>query len=176
MSVPKLEFRYRGRPVSYDEIAKDIRDSHADSKIYFGCDSVRKEVKGTKFAHYSTVVCIHRSTGGGVMRGCKVYDAYVKLPDYGKVIKSGKIANLKARMLQEVAFTLEAYDALQDAVADREWEIHVDINSKDDCESHVALADAKGYVMGMTGKEPRFKPHGLAASFAADAAAHGVLH
>lgn len=168
MNVPKMDF-------DYAEIKRFIRNSHPDSRVYIGCDSVRKDVRGKAFAVYSTVVCVHKSEGGGVMRGCKVFHSTVKLPDYGKVIKSGKMANLKARMLQEVAFTLEVFDGIQDVLEDRDWEIHVDINSKPDCESHVALADAKGYVMGVTGKEPKFKPHGLAASFAADAAAHGWL-
>ena len=176
MKVPALEFHYRGEPRSYEQIMQEIRELHPESRVYIGCDSVRKEVNGKGRAVYSTVIALHRSTGDGVFRGCKVFDAMVKLPDYGKVIRSGKIANLKTRMLQEVTFTLEAFDGIKDALEDIEWEIHVDINSKADCESHVALADAKGYIMGVTGQEPRFKPHGLAASFAADAAAHGTLH
>ncbi len=176
MNVPALAFRYRGTPVSYEELAQEIRDSHPDSKVYFGCDSVRKEAHGKASAVYSTVVCLHRATGGGVYRGCKVWDAMVRLPDYGKVIKSGKLANLRQRMLQEVTFTLEAYDNLQDAIADRHWEIHIDINSDKNAESHQAYNDAMGYVIGVTGQKPRFKPDGPAASFAADAAAHGTLH
>ena len=176
MQVPTLEFQYRGRPVSYETIKGEIRDMHPDSRVYFGCDSVRKEVRGKAFAVYSTVVVLHRSTGDGVFRGCKVFDATVRLPDYGKVIRSGKMANLRARMMQEVSFTLEAFDQLQDVLEDRVWEIHIDINSDENAESHAAYNDAMGYVIGVTGQKPRFKPDGPAASFAADAAAHGSLH
>ena len=176
MNVPALAFHYRGTPVSYEDMMKEIRESHPDSKIYFGCDSVRKEVKGKASAVYSTVICLHKATGGGVTRGCKVWDATVRLPDYGKVIKSGKLANLRQRMLQEVSFTLEAYDKIQDVLVDRRWEIHIDINSDESAESHTAYNDAMGYVIGVTGQRPRFKPDGPAASFAADAAAHGTLH
>jgi len=169
MTVPSMD-------LDYDCIREFIRNSHPESVIMIGCDSVRKQAKGKAWAVYSTVVVIRKSSGAGVYHGCKVFDATVRLADYGRVIKSGKMANLKARMMQEVAFALEAFGNLQGVLEGRIWEIHVDINSRPECESHVALADAKGYVMGVTGKEPQFKPYGLAASFAADAAAHGLLH
>lgn len=160
----------------YAEIKRFIRNQHPDSRVYLGCDSVRNEVRGKTFAVYSTVVVVHKAEGGGIMRGCKVFTSTVRLPDYGKVIRSGKMANLKARMMQEVAFTLEAFDGLMDVLEDRHWEIHVDINSDENAESHVAYNDARGYVLGVTGKEPKMKPDGPAASFAADAAAHGWIN
>jgi len=163
------------REFDYDAIKEFIRGSHPESIIMIGCDSVRKDVNGKAFATYATVVCVRKSSGAGVYHGSKLFSSLVKMPDYGKVIKSGKIANLKVRMMQEVTFALEAFGNLQDVLEDRIWEIHVDINSRSDCESHVALNDAKGYVMGVTGQEPMFKPIGLAASFAADAVAHGLI-
>ena len=51
----------------------------------------------------------------------------------------------------------------------------MDIASDPKWESNVAMADAKGYVMGVTGRVPEFKPYALAASFAADLYAHGGL-
>jgi predicted RNase H-related nuclease YkuK (DUF458 family) len=173
-----LTFKYRGTPVSYEDIMKEIRESHPDSRVYFGCDSVRTEGKGRKAtATYSTVICLHRAASGGIMRGCKVWDATVtKVPDYGKVVRSGKMSNLRARMLQEVTFTLEAHREIEGVLVNREWEIHVDINSAANTGSHEAYNDAMGYVIGSTGQKPRFKPDGPAASFAADAAAHGLLH
>lgn len=164
------------RAFDYAAVEDWIKESHPESVTMIGCDSIRKEVKGKAFAIYGTVVAIRKSSGAGVYHGSKLFSSLVRLPDYGKVIKSGKLANLKARMLQEVSFTLEAFDRLRDVLEDRFWEIHVDINSRQDCESHVALADAKGYVMGVTGREPFFKPVGLAASFAADAVVHGTVH
>ena len=167
MESPKLD---------YDCIREFIRNSHPESVVMFGCDSVRKQTKGTAHALYSTVVCIRKAEGGGVFRGCKVFGASVKLPDYGKVIKSGKLANLRMRLMQEVTFVLEAFEEVYPAIGDRPWEIHIDINGRPDAESHVALQEARGYVMGMTGGHvPQFKPNALAASFAADAHAHGVF-
>lgn len=160
--------------LDYDCIREYIRNAHSESVVMIGCDSVRKEVKGQAHALYATVVCIRKAEGGGVYRGCKVFGGSVKLPDYGKVIKSGKLANLRMRLMQEVTFALEAFEEVHEVIGNRPWEIHLDINGRPDAESHVALSEARGYVMGMTGgKCPEFKPNALAASFAADHFAHG---
>ncbi len=163
----------------YDEINAYIRACTMNSVVMIGCDSIRKSSKGKVTALYSTVVCVRRATGEGknvMYHGSRVFGASVTLPDYGKVIKSGKIANLRLRMMQEVTFALEAFENTHEAIGDRPYEIHLDISSRPECESNVAMAAARGYVLGMTGKEPEFKPHALAASFAADAHAHGLLN
>lgn len=165
--------------VDVNEIKKYIKNSHPQSVIMFGCDSTRREAKGKASATYATVVCIRNAVGEGdgiIYRGCKVFGATVKMPDYGKVIRSGKIANLRMRLMQEVTFVLEAYEEFKDVIEDRDWEIHIDINSKEDAESHSALTEARGYVMGMTGGyAPEFKPNALAASFAADMWSRGLI-
>jgi hypothetical protein len=167
MNSPKLD---------YDRINEYIRSSHAESVVMIGCDSVRKEVHGKAHALYSAVVCIRKASGEGVFHGCKVFGGSVRLPDYGKVIKSGKLANLRMRLMQEVTFAIEAFENVYEAIGDRPFEIHLDINGRPDAESYVALAEARGYVMGVTGGiAPEFKPNALAASFAADHWAHGFM-
>jgi hypothetical protein len=168
-TVPKLD-------LNYEVIKRFIRNSHAESVIMIGCDSVRKATSKTKaWANYSTVVVVRKASGAGVFHGCKVFGTSVRLPDYGKVIRSGKLANLKLRLLQEVTFALEAFDGVQEAIGDRPFEIHLDIASDPRWESNIAMSDAKGYVLGVTGRTPNFKPTALAASFAADAVAHGMI-
>lgn len=165
------------REFDYDAIKEWINNSHPESVIMIGCDSVRKDTgNGKAHAIYGIVVAVRRASDKNVFHGSKLFSSVVKMPDYGKVIKSGKMANLKARMLQEVSFALDAYTNIQDVLEGRHWEVHVDINSREDCESNVALNDAKGYVLGVTGREPLFKPVGLAASFAADEVCHGRVH
>ena len=166
--------------LDYDAINEFIRDSHKHAVIMIGCDSVRKRPSEnvTATALYSTVVCIRKASGepGSIMyHGCKVFGASVRLPDYGKVIRSGKLANLKMRLLQEVAYALEAFSAVHEAIGDRKFEIHLDIASDPQWESNIAMKEARGYVLGVSGREPQFKPNALAARFAADAHAHGVL-
>jgi len=168
-TIPKLD-------LDYETINRFIRNSHVESVIMIGCDSVRKASKSRAWANYSTVVVVRKASGSGVYHGCKVFGTSIILPDYGKVIKSGKMANLKLRLLQEVTFALEAFDGVQEAIGDRPFEIHLDIASDPEWESNVAMSEARGYVLGMTGREPNFKPTALAASFAADAHAHGLLN
>lgn len=161
--------------LDYDRIKEFIEGTSEHSVIMIGCDSVRKQIDGKMHARYATVICVRKASAKGVYHGSKVFAALNVLPDYGKVIKSGKMANLKHRMMQEVTFALQAFDGIADVVGDREIEIHLDISTKEECGSNVALNEARGYVVGMTGKEPLFKPVALAASFAADAHAHGLL-
>ncbi len=165
--------------LDYTAIRKHIEESSPHAVIMIGCDSVRKQPpSGQASAVYSTVVCVRKASGekGSVMyHGCKVFGASVRLRDYGKVIRSGKLANLKLRLLQEVTYALEAYQAVHESIGDRRFEIHLDIASDPEWESHVAMSEARGYVLGVSGKEPDFKPNALAASFAADAHAHGLL-
>lgn len=169
----------QGLELPYDEIRDHIEASTENSIIMIGCDSVRRQPPGERpNARYSTVVCIRRATGEGhsiMYHGCRVFGASVVLPDYGRIIRSGKIANLQARLMQEVTFALEAFGEIYEAIGDRPYEIHLDINSRPECESYVAMSAAKGYVLGITGQEPAFKPNALAASFAADAHVHGFL-
>ena len=125
------------------------------------------------------MVVIRKASGAGddvMYHGCKVFGGSVIIPNHDRVIRSGKLEGIKSRMMQEVAYVLEAYTQVYEAIGDRHFEIHIDINSNPEHESHVALNDARGYCLGMTGKEPEFKPYALAASFAADAHAHGLLN
>ena len=129
----------------YDEINEFIRASSPEAVIYIGCDSMRTQ-KG-KRAVYSTVVCVRKASGAGkdvMYHGCRVFGGSVTIINRDKVIRSGKLKGIKARMMQEVAFALEAFDHVHEAIGERTFEIHLDINSRPECESHVALADAKG--------------------------------
>ena len=167
------------KKIDFEAAKEYIKNSTKNSVVMIGCDSVRLQTPKGNFARYSTVIVVRRATGEGrgtMYHGCKVFDGTVTLPDYGEVIKSGKMRNLRMRLMQEVTFALEVFEEIIDVIEDRPYEIHIDINSRPECESHVALAEARGYVLGMTGKEPEFKPTALAASFAADAVAHGLLH
>ena len=165
--------------IDFDEVRKYIEDSSEDTKIYIGSDSkrFRKTVNGKEvwFAKYASVVCVHHHDNG-IGRGCHVFAENVVERDYGVVERSGKIKNLKLRMLTEVTKALEVFEKIWEAVGDRVLEIHIDINTDPNAESNIALKEARGYVMGVTGKEAIFKPNALAASFAADAKCNGLLN
>ncbi len=52
-------------------------------------------------------------------------------------------------------------------------EIHLDINTDPMEGSSCVAQQAAGYVLGVTGLEPKLKPEGFAASHGADGIAHG---
>lgn len=166
--------------MKFDEIKDYISNSTPQTKIYIGCDSVRrrKKINGKEswFATYGRVVVIHRHSFSGMGEGCKVFADKITIPDYGVVESSGKIKNLRQRMIQEVTYALEVFEEIWESFDDREFQIHLDINSDEKAPSHVALKEARGYVRAVTGQDPEFKPIAPAASFAADLHVHGGLN
>lgn len=165
--------------INFDEVREYIENSSKNSVIMIGCDSRRFKKSGKWVAEYARAICVRKATGSGkdiIYHGSHVFVDKVTLPDYGVVERSGKIKNLRQRLMQEVIFALDVFEEIWPAIGDRPFEIHIDINSRPECESNVVLSEARGYVLGITGYEPQFKPDALAASFAADAHANGILH
>jgi len=72
------------------------------------------------------------------------------------------------RMLKETEKIVEIAMKLEDVLLDREFEIHLDINTKKEYGSNCALGAAVGYVWGTVGVEPIVKPDSWAASTVAD--------
>ena len=67
----------------------------------------------------------------------------------------------------------DAYLQLIPFIDEFESEIHLDINTDPQHGSYCAAKEAAGYVLGMTGVEPKLKPDGFAASYGADGVAQG---
>jgi len=70
--------------------------------------------------------------------------------------------------MNEVQKTSEVVTELWDILENRDLEIHIDVNPKETEGSHVAFNQAVGYIMGMHGIKPIFKPESFAASKVAD--------
>lgn len=143
--------------VTWDKALEAIRNSHPDSKVYVGCDSVTYRHRKTKewYAAYSTVVILHR----GELNGCNLFSHTEVLRDYG---------NLKQRLLTEVGFAIDAAMEIKDHLDGRHMEVHCDINPAKEHKSSVAVSEAIGYVQGMLGDRPILKPDGFAATHAGD--------
>ncbi len=71
-------------------------------------------------------------------------------------------------MMKEVEICLQVFAPIAEVVGERHLEIHLDINSDKAHKSNVAMQAAMGYVMGVTGIQPKIKPHAWAAAHAAD--------
>ena len=143
------------------DLLTELDDS---TKLYLGCDSVRIFRKGKKFARFATVLIVHKNGN----KGCKIFSNISYERDYDE-----KANRPKLRMLNEVRKVCELYNQLAPLIDCYDVEIHLDINPDEKHGSSCAAKEAAGYVLGMTGIEPKLKPESFASSYGADGAVHG---
>lgn len=144
---------------SEEAVRNEIINAESGTKIYFACDSRRyKNRKNEWWISFATVVVIH--LGGRC--GCRVYGLIEKERDYSGSMKMRLVR--EAHKATDIALKFEEDLILYDVP----FEIHLDINSDKNCKSNIALKEAAGYVLGVLGVEPLFKPNALAASSCAD--------
>lgn len=133
------------------EFGKDLT-----TRLYIGADS-RRRLIGQKTWKVSYTTCAVFHLGG--RHGCKVF-ADVST----EIDRSG---SLRLRLMNEVYRAVDLYQRVN-----REWlgeaEIHLDLNPDSAFKSNTVLAEARGYVLGMTGIDPKIKPDAWAASTASD--------
>lgn len=133
------------------EAREEIPRSSQNSAIYIGCDSIA--IAYNKI-HYSTVIVLHKDSN----KGCRVFHNSVTLPNYG---------SMRAKLLMEVQYSLEAFYAIENVIGERHVEIHLDLNSDPKHASNVVTAEAIGWVRS-AGVTARIKPEAFAATHAAD--------
>lgn len=144
-----------------EEIKEFIRNSSEETSIYIGADSERYRQKktGLWMADYTMAVVVHRDSS----RGCKVFGEIVTERDYDQ--KQDKPA---MRLMNEVMKAAQLYLDLADAIGDRHFEVHLDINPDVKHGSSCVAQQAVGYIRGMCNVVPMIKPEAFAASYAAD--------
>lgn len=145
--------------MTWNKAKEAIKSSSKTSSVYIGCDSVRFKRNGVWMAKYATVVIVHKDS----QHGCKVFHDSKTVADYG---------GLKARLLNETMYAVNAAMEILDVLEDRPLEIHLDLNNDAKHKSNVAVKEAVGWVMGM-GLTPVIKPDSWAATHAADHCARG---
>lgn len=143
-----------------EDARKAILGSSITSSIYVGCDSIRFKKNGKWYARYSTVIIIHKES----KHGCTLFHNTETLQDY---------SNLKQRLLNETMFAVTAACDILDIIGSRHMEVHLDINPDPNHKSNIAVKEACGYVIGMTGVEATLKPEAFAATHCSD---HLVRH
>lgn len=135
------------------------------TKVYLGCDSVRYIDKaGRQMARFATVAIVHMNG----KNGCRIFSNVSREADYDM-----KPSRPKMRMMKEVQKVCELYTQIGPFIDEFNVEIHLDINIDPKHGSNCAASEAAGYVLGMTGIQPKLKPESWAASFGADGVAHG---
>jgi len=142
-----------------EEIIDLLIESGPDTRVYLGCDSVRRKRNGRNYAKYATVCIIHKNG----KNGCRIFSNVSYEPDYDL-----RKDRPKMRMLNEVRKVCELYTQIAPFIDEFPIEIHLDISQDPKQGSNCAASEAAGYVLGMTGIEPKLKPDAFAASFGSD--------
>lgn len=133
-----------------------------DTKVYIGSDSTRFIDKGRWYASYATVCVIHKNGSNG----SRIFVVKSTEPDYDL-----KASRPSMRMMNEAIKSAEAYVQLAPFLDEFPIEIHADISKDPKHGSNCAAQAAAGYILGVTGIEPKLKPNSWSASSAADWAA-----
>jgi predicted RNase H-related nuclease YkuK (DUF458 family) len=141
-------------------------DLDENTKIYIGTDSVRFKQNGRWYAKYCSVAVVHMNG----KNGCRVFKHRSVEVDYD--LKKNRPS---LRLMNEVIKSCELYNQLAPFVDSFDCEIHLDINLDEKHGSSCAAKQAAGYVLGVTGLDPVFKPDSFAASFGADHFAHNAV-
>lgn len=147
-----------------ESIVELLSTLNTETKVYLGCDSVRYFRNNRAYGRYATVAIIHMNG----KNGCKIFSDISFEPDYD--VRKDRP---KMRMLNEVQKVCALYNQLIPFIDEFDVEIHLDINTDPRHGSSCAATEAAGYVLGMTGIQPKLKPQSWAASFGADGVAHG---
>lgn len=137
----------------------------SETKVYLGCDSVRYINKDNRqMGRFATVAIVHLNG----KNGCRIFSNVTHEVDYDL-----RANRPKMRMMKEVQKVCELYNQIAPFIDEFDVEIHLDINTDPKYGSNCAANEAAGYVLGMTGIEPKLKPDSWAASFGADGVANG---
>lgn len=147
-----------------EEMVDMLVDLTTDTKIYLGCDSVRFRSDGRWYARYATVAIVHMNG----KNGCRIFSSRSVEPDYD--LKKNRPS---LRLMNEVMKVCELYTQLAPFIDEYEVEIHLDVNTDPVHGSNCVATQAAGYVLGVTGIEPKLKPDSFAASYGADGVVHG---
>lgn len=145
--------------LNLDEVRDFISKQSPQTKIYIGCDSERIRIKGEWFADYILAVVVHIDG----KHGCKLFGEVIRERDYDQ-----KVNRPRFRLMNEAYKLSDLYLKLVDVLIDREVEVHLDINPKEEYGSNCVLNEAMGYIKGTCNVIPLVKPYAFAASYAAD--------
>lgn len=129
------------------------------TKLYVGCDSEKRKVKGVWYADYTRVIVVHL----GGKRGARIFGEIIRERDHDKSPKSPRM-----RLMTESYRCAELYLEYADILEQFDMEIHLDVNPNEKYNSSIVVKEASGYIQAMTNVVPMVKNTAWAASFAAD--------
>ena len=136
-----------------------LKSMPPDTKIYFGADSERVNIKGVWYVDYLMAIVVHE----GARNGAKIFGEITRERDYDK-----NLSKPRNRLMTEVYKVSELYLRLKDIIDPFEVSVHLDINPNEKHGSSVVVKEAIGYIRGTCMLEPVVKPHSFAGSNVAD--------
>jgi predicted RNase H-related nuclease YkuK (DUF458 family) len=145
--------------IDLDEVREFIRNTSDATRVYLGVDSERYILRDTWYADYTLAIVVHYDG----CHGCKIFGEIQTERDYDQ-----RKDRPRYRLMNEVYKVSKLYIDLAEALEDRHFEIHLDINSDDRQGSYCVMQEAVGYVRSMCNVIPMIKPNAFAATYAAD--------
>jgi predicted RNase H-related nuclease YkuK (DUF458 family) len=155
------------KALDIEEVREFIRAQTPETKVYLGGDSERFQIDGVWYADYITVVVVHKNG----KNGCRVFGGIERERDYDQQKDKPRM-----RLMNEVMKTAQLYIDLEEALGDRDVEIHLDINPNEMHGSSCVINEAVGYIRGMCNVVPMVKPNAWAASYCADRYKDAIQH
>lgn len=147
------------KKLDVNEVKTFIDAQSPETKIYIGSDSERIRINGEWYADYMIAVCVHIDG----CHGCKIFGEVTRERIYDQ-----NKARPAMRLMTEVYKVAEIFAKLSEVIADREMEVHLDLNPDKLHGSSCVIQQAVGYIRGTCNVIPLVKPNAFAASFAAD--------
>jgi len=111
------------------------------------------------YADYTIAICVHIDG----RHGCRVFGEVTRERDYDQ-----RKDRPSLRLMNEVYKVAEVFAKLKEVIADRQIEVHLDINPDKIYGSSCVVQQAVGYIRGTCNVIPFVKPDAFAASIAAD--------
>jgi predicted RNase H-related nuclease YkuK (DUF458 family) len=145
--------------VNLDRVRSFISSTSMETRIFIGSDSERYKKRGKWMADYATAVVVHYDGS----HGCKVFGDVITEVDY-----DSRRDRPTMRLMKETILAAQLYLDLAEAIGDRYFEVHLDINRDEVHASSTVLQQACGYVRGMCSVDPKIKPEAFASSSASD--------
>ena len=144
---------------SLDLLPEYLKTVPDGTKLYIGCDSERNCRKGEWYADYCIVVVVHIAGN----KGCKIFGDIIRERDYTK-----KLDKPSLRLMTEAYKVAEFFINNYEYIEPFDYEIHLDINPKEEAGSNCVINEASGYIKNACGVTPKVKPEAFSASYAAD--------
>ena len=147
------------RKMDLELVKNFISKQSPSTNIYLGADSERYNTKGVWYADFTTACVVHYNGN----RGAKLFGNITTERDYDQNMDKPRF-----RLMKEVYLVSGLYLELAEAIGDRHFEIHLDINSSDKHGSNCVMSEAIGYIKATCNVIPFVKPRAFAASYCAD--------